>query len=113
MKNNQVKGIIGIGRDISEQKKAKSKIQNLLSEKEILLKEVHHRVKNNMNVVKSLLNLQSKSLKIPEASEVFQDAIGRIESMSILYDKLYQSKDYQKISIQEYLNQLIKVLDYP
>ena len=106
-RDEKVISIATIIRDITEKKNAESKIQNLLSEKEMLLKEVHHRVKNNMNVVKSLLYLQSKSLKIPEASEALQDAIGRIESMSILYDKLYKSNDYQEISIQEYLNQLI------
>jgi len=96
-----------IFRDITNYKQADKKIQNLLSEKEIMLKEVHHRIKNNMTVIKSLLSMQSKTLNIPEAITSFQDAISRIETMEILYDKLYRSNNYNDVDINEYFTQLI------
>jgi two-component system, chemotaxis family, CheB/CheR fusion protein len=83
------------------------KIKNLLSEKEMLLKEVHHRIKNNMNIIRSILSMQSSKMENPEVDTVFQDAIARIESMEILYDKLYRSENYEYISIREYLTQLM------
>ncbi len=99
--------LIGIAQDITERKQVEKKIENLLQEKEILLKEVHHRIKNNMNVIRSLLSLQSNALDNPEAVTALQDAIGRIESMGVLYDKLYTTESYQDVSIKEYLPQLI------
>ena len=83
------------------------KIRNLLQEKEIILKEVHHRIKNNMMTLKSLLTLQSKNLDIPEVTTAFQDAIGRINSMGILYEKLYKNKNYEEVSTKQYFSDLI------
>jgi len=94
-------------RDITDRILAEEKIKDLLIEKKILLKEVHHRIKNNMNVIKSLLSLQSKSLDNPEATVALQDAIGRVNSMGILYDKLYKTENYKNISVKEYFPQLI------
>ncbi len=99
--------LLGVTRDITDRKKAEETVKYLLNEKEILLKEVHHRIKNNMNAMKSLLSLHSRSLDIPEAISALQDAISRIESMGVLYDKLYITESYQDISIKEYLPQLI------
>jgi two-component sensor histidine kinase len=93
--------------DITERKLGEKKIQSLLQEKEILLKEIHHRVKNNMNVIRNLLTMQSDIIDIPEASSAFQDAIARIESMRILYNKLYRTESYKDVSIKDYLELLI------
>jgi two-component sensor histidine kinase len=83
------------------------KIKVMLSEKEILLKEVHHRIKNNMNTIKSLLFLQADSLENPSAVAALNDAESRVESMMVLYDKLYRSDGFRELSVNEYLPSLI------
>ena len=99
--------VLYIASNITERKQAEQKVKNLLKEKEILLKEVHHRTKNNMTVIKSLLSMQIRSLKIPEDVSIFQDAISRIESMIKLYDKLYKTENYEEVTIKTYLYSLI------
>lgn len=93
--------------EIAIRKKAEKHIKDLLSEKELILTEVHHRIKNNMNTVHSLLSLQSGHLENDEAKEVLLDAAGRLRSMMQLYDKLYRSEDTSVISIKDYLPDLI------
>lgn len=97
----------GIEFIITERKLAEEKIQNLLHEKDLILKEVHHRIKNNMNTMTSLLNLQSKTQDNPETKNILQDAAGRIRSMMVLYDKLYRSGNIRTISVKEYFSSLI------
>jgi PAS domain S-box-containing protein len=99
--------IIGISRDITERKLAEENIKNLLHEKELILSEVHHRVKNNMNTIYGLLKIQAGAQKSEEANDVLQNAAGRVLSMSVLYDKLYRSEDNGAISIKKYLPALI------
>lgn len=94
--------------DISERKMAEQKVINLLLEKEIILKEVNHRMKNNMNTVSSLLKLQSNSQMNEAAKGILRDADARIKSMMVLYDKLYQSENIVALSLKEYLPSLIK-----
>jgi two-component sensor histidine kinase len=79
-------------------------------EKTILLQEIHHRVKNNLQVIVSLLRLQSRELKSEEAKETFEDAITRILTMSLIHQKLYQNESLMNIDIKDYLNTLIKNL---
>jgi len=93
--------------DVDEQKKAQSEIQRLLAEKEILLKEVHHRVKNNMGTIVNLLSLQAGSLKDQAAIDALQDAKSRVQSMAVLYDRLYRSEGFVSVPINEYLGQLV------
>ncbi len=93
--------------DITDRKNADKKINALLAEKNIILKEVHHRIKNSMSTIKSLLSLQADMLKDPIAIEAFLDTESRVQSMMLLYDKLYRSTDYMEISIKEYLFSLI------
>ncbi len=83
------------------------KIQNLLTEKEILLKEVHHRIKNNIATIQSLLSLQAKNVTSPEARTALQESIGRIKSMRTLYEKLLITDSYQEISVQDYVGTLV------
>jgi two-component sensor histidine kinase len=94
-------------RDINDQKQNEDKIQKLLEEKEIILKEVHHRIKNNMSTIIALLSLQADTLQIPLATTAFEETSKRIRSMMILYDKLYRSSNYKVLSIKEYLLTLI------
>lgn len=100
--------IVWLAHDITASKKAEEKIKELLLEKEIILKEVHHRIKNNMHVISSLLYMQSSKLNNPDLDSAFQDAIRRIDSMGLLYDKLYRSENYATLGVKDYLAHLIE-----
>ncbi len=97
----------GIFEDITEQKKNEEQIRKLLAEKELILHEVHHRVKNNMATMMSLLSLQSQRAQSPEAAAVLTDAQGRLKSMAILYDKLYRLESVRALSLKQYLPSLL------
>jgi len=99
--------IISLTRDITDRKLAEKKISTLLAEKELILKEVHHRIKNNMNTVKSILALQAYSVTDPASITALKDAEGRVQSMMVLYDKLYQSADFTEISVGNYISSLV------
>ena len=94
-------------RDITDRKRAEEQIQRSLKEKEVLLKEIHHRVKNNMQVIYSLLNLQAKSIADTTIRAMFEDARNRVNSMALIHEKLYQSKDLAHINFKEYLQNLV------
>jgi two-component sensor histidine kinase len=106
-KNGHPESILGEARDITERKNADDKISRLLKEKELLLKEVHHRIKNNMHTIASLLYLQADSLKDVSAVTALTDAYNRVQSMMLIYEKLYKSSDFREISAQTYLTELI------
>ncbi len=93
--------------DITERKLAEAQIKHLLAEKELNLKEVHHRIKNNMAAMMSLLYLQSRKLKDPSAVAALEDAGRRMQSMGVLYDKLYHSIGYDALSTAAYFSPLI------
>ncbi len=93
--------------DITDRKTAEKELNHQLSEKEIILKEVHHRIKNNLASVGSLLSLQARSATTPEVQSALQDAIGRVDSMHVLYEKLLLTDDYKVTSVREYLTNLI------
>jgi PAS domain S-box-containing protein len=98
---------IGTHQDITERKEAEKEIQKQLAEKETLLKEVHHRVKNNIQNIESYLMLQQDSTNNSEAKKILIDAISRVQSMRILYDRLLLSEDQQEIPIKNYIHNLI------
>lgn len=108
-------------RDITDQKQAeenlrkalleseelRAKTQSLLSEKELILRESHHRIKNNMNTVYSLLQLQAMETKDENVAQILNESISRIKSMILLYNKLYLAENLDEINVQEYLPHLI------
>jgi PAS domain S-box-containing protein len=106
LKGNPLR-LCGTHADVDEQKKAEDRIRTLLAEKELILKEVHHRIKNNMNTVSSMLSLQAGTVKEPSAADSLKDAGNRIRNMSLLYDKIYQSNDFTALSIKDHLSPLI------
>jgi len=79
-------------------------------EKELLLKEIHHRVKNNLQVIVSLLNIHSDYVKDPESIALLEDSKSRIKSMALIHEKLYEGKNFSKVNIGEYLDTLVKEL---
>jgi len=93
-------------RDVTERKRAESQLNASLKEKELLLKEIHHRVKNNLQVISSLLNLQSKHLKDQHAIEMFHESQQRVKSMALIHEELYKTADLGKIEIASYLRNL-------
>jgi PAS domain S-box-containing protein len=99
--------MVGTVQDITGRNRAEELIRASLLEKEILLKEVHHRVKNNLQVVASMLSLQSRYLADRKAKAMFEDSQRRVESMSLIHEKLYRSKDLAKIDFGEYVGDLV------
>jgi PAS domain S-box-containing protein len=98
---------VGTCIDITDRKRAEEKINTLLKEKELLLQEVHHRIKNNLVTMMSLLTIQSNALEDQKAIAALEDAKGRLQSMSVLYDKLYRTENLREMSIKNYLPALI------
>ena len=93
--------------ELKKRKKAEDQIKLSLREKEILLKEIHHRVKNNLQIIISLLKLQSKQLNDPRLSEAFQKSIDRIHSMALIHEQLYQSSDFSQINLKNYIKPMV------
>lgn len=99
--------VLSVVDDVTERKRAERKIQDLLAEKELILREVHHRIKNNMSTVQSLLSLQAGMTQAPEAAEALRDAASRVESMAVLYDRLYRSRNFDELPVADYLSSLV------
>ena len=98
----------GLDLDVSDRKLAELQLQESLREKEVLLQEIHHRVKNNLQVVCSLLDLQSQYLQEPGMQEMFRESYNRVKSMALVHEKLYQyrHKNFVRINFAEYIESL-------
>ncbi|MGE3806320.1 MAG: PAS domain S-box protein [Gemmataceae bacterium] len=104
--------VIAVIRDISARKQAELSLRAALREKETLLKEIHHRVKNNLAVIDSLLNLQAGAVEEAAALEALLESRNRIRSMAAVHDSLYRAKDFSRIELGNYLHDLCDSLSY-
>ncbi len=104
--------LLGISEDITEFKQAENELKESLRIKEVLLSEIHHRVKNNMQIISSLLNLQKNFVENEKASAVLLESQNRVKSMAMIHERLYQSGDFTRIDISEYIEKLLADLFY-
>lgn len=93
--------------DITQRKKYEAEMQSSLKEKEILIDEIHHRVKNNLAIISGLLHLQSSQIEDEKLLEIFDESRRRIQSMALIHEKLYHTESFEKIDFSEYVTSLI------
>ncbi|PSB20931.1 PAS domain S-box protein [Phormidesmis priestleyi ULC007] len=105
-------GHTGTLEDITKQKQAEAQIKASLREKEALLKEIHHRVKNNLQIISSLLYLQAQRIEDPKVRQIFEDSQSRISAMALVHDNLYRSQSLARINFSEYIQTLTTSLFY-
>lgn len=104
--------IAGIGMDITDRKIAEDEVKSSLKEKELLLREIHHRVKNNLQIIVSLLNLQMQHVEDESALDILAESHNRVKSMATLHEKLYESPDLTHINFKYYIEKLVTDLFY-
>lgn len=97
-------------RDITERKKIEEQVKTSLREKEVLLREIHHRVKNNLQIISSLLSLQSAHIKDKKYTEMLKESQNRVKSMALIHEKLYQSEDIANVNCESYIKSLVEGL---
>ncbi len=102
-----ITGVTVAGRDITERKRTEEALKTSLCEKEVLLQEVHHRVKNNLQVICSLLDLQADTVQDPATLQALRDSQNRVMSMALVHEKLYRSKDLAQINFAEYITNML------
>jgi len=103
-------GMVGTSPDITERKQAEDRLKASLQEKEVLLKEIHHRVKNNMQVISSMVNLQADNIDNPDVQVHLQDIRDRVRSMALVHEKLYQADNLSSVPFDEYVVSLLSYL---
>lgn len=108
--DHQPIGIRGIVVDITEQKRVAEVLRQALDEKDVLLKEVHHRVKNNLQIISSLLSLQADALNDPRDHALFKESEGRVRSMALIHERLYKSADLARVDFRDYVESLVTSL---
>jgi PAS domain S-box-containing protein len=109
-KNNEVERVVILTEDITERKLAEDRIRKDLQEKNILLQEVHHRVKNNMQVISSMLKLQASRIKDAKVLDLFRNSQNRVKSMALIHERIYRSPDLASVDIEDYIRNLTRFL---
>ncbi len=99
-------GAIAVINEITERKIAEETLRAALSEKEVLLREIHHRVKNNLQVISSLISLQADTVQNEEVRDSFNEMQARVRSMALIHEELYQAQDLARVNFAEYINKL-------
>ena len=105
--SGRLEGVVRVAQNVSDRHRAEAELRRSLAEKEALLKEVHHRVKNNLQIISSLLNLQEGELGDTLTKRRFRESQNRIRSMALIHELLYRSEDLTRIDFAEYLDQLV------
>lgn len=105
-------GSVHVARDITKRIEMENDLKKALEEKDVLMKEIHHRVKNNLAVMSSLLNLQSRYIEDEAARNIFKDSQSRAKTMALIHEKLYRSGDLKRINMKEYIEELSRNLSY-
>ncbi|MBP7459783.1 MAG: PAS domain-containing protein [Candidatus Delongbacteria bacterium] len=105
--DNRLIGLVGILVDITPRIKAENRIKTSLNEKEILLREIHHRVKNNMQIISSILYLGAMTIHDTESLKILNESRNRINTMAMIHDKLYQAENIDQIGIKDYITSLV------
>ena len=100
-------GMVGMTLDITERRKAEDQIKAALKEKEVMLREIHHRVKNNLQVISSLLNMQARNAKDQDTTKTLSEARDRIIAMSLIHSQLYEGSDLAEINMKEFMDRLL------
>jgi two-component system CheB/CheR fusion protein len=98
--------VAGIAEDVTERHALEEGVRSSLREKEVLLKEIHHRVKNNLQIISSLLNLQLEHMQNAAAASTLRDSQSRIRTMALVHEKLYSSRDLARIDLRNYIEDL-------
>lgn len=107
---NNIKGFVCCSRNIDDRKNAERLIKSSLEEKEVLLKEIHHRVKNNMQIISSLLSLQSRYINDKDVTEIFKESQNRVRSMAMIHENLYRTSNLARINLYDYIQNLVSGL---
>ncbi len=102
----QIVGVIGVINEITERKEDEEALRAALKEKEVLLREIHHRVKNNLQVMSSLLSLQIDAIQDERTQAILQEMQIRVRSMALIHEELYQSKELSRVNFAEYIEKL-------
>lgn len=110
-----IRGYRGIDRDITSRKRAEYQIKKSLKEKELLLREIHHRVKNNLQVVSSMLNMQARAAKDKDVKNILSESRNRVNAMALIHTELYKSESLSKINMKGFIDKLLVQLlqSYP
>ncbi|MGB8953017.1 MAG: PAS domain S-box protein [Candidatus Aminicenantales bacterium] len=98
--------LMGTVQDITERKRTENQIRSLLNDKEVMLREIHHRVKNNLQIISSLLNLQARQVKNKKLQALFRESQSRIKSMALVHESFYKSKDMSHIDLSIYIEKI-------
>ena len=104
--NGKVVGSVHVARDITKRRMMEKQLIKTLKDKDMLMKEIHHRVKNNLMVMSSLLNLQSRYIKNEVDRNIFKDSQSRAHSMALIHEKLYRSGDLKRINMKDFIESL-------